>query len=72
MTRPGAHEVQLDLFLDYASNVDMYPRFQEYFRVRGSILQLAQSFGADRMRRRNFCYAQELERPFVWCAPWLS
>jgi pimeloyl-ACP methyl ester carboxylesterase len=32
MTRPGAHEVQLDLFLDYASNVDMYPQFQEYFR----------------------------------------
>ena len=32
MTRPGADEVQLDLFLDYASNVDMYPKFQEYFR----------------------------------------
>jgi pimeloyl-ACP methyl ester carboxylesterase len=32
MTRPGAHEVQLDLFLDYASNVDMYPTFQKYFR----------------------------------------
>jgi len=32
MTRPGAHDVQLDLFLDYASNVDMYPKFQEYFR----------------------------------------
>src|SRR5262249_32308637 len=32
MTRPGAHEVQLDLFLDYASNVDMYPKFQVYFR----------------------------------------
>ena len=32
MTRPGAHEVQLDLLLDYASNVEMYPRFQEYFR----------------------------------------
>jgi hypothetical protein len=25
MTRPGAHEVQLDLFLDYASNLEMYP-----------------------------------------------
>jgi pimeloyl-ACP methyl ester carboxylesterase len=33
MTRPGAHEVQLDLFLDYASNVEMYPKFQEYFRL---------------------------------------
>jgi pimeloyl-ACP methyl ester carboxylesterase len=32
MTRPGAHEAQLDLFLDYASNVEMYPKFQEYFR----------------------------------------
>jgi hypothetical protein len=28
----GAHEAQLDLFLDYASNVDMYPKFQEHFR----------------------------------------
>lgn len=32
MTRPGAHEVQLDLFLDYASNVSLYPDFQAYFR----------------------------------------
>jgi pimeloyl-ACP methyl ester carboxylesterase len=32
MTRPGAHEVQLDLFLDYASNVEMYSKFQEYSR----------------------------------------
>src|SRR6516164_477993 len=32
MTRPGAHDVQLDLFLDYASNVEMYPTFQEYLR----------------------------------------
>ena len=32
MTRTGAHEVQLDLFLDYASNVQMYPKFQDYFR----------------------------------------
>jgi pimeloyl-ACP methyl ester carboxylesterase len=32
MTRPGAHEAQLDLFLDYASNVELYPKFQEYFR----------------------------------------
>ena len=32
MIRPGAHEAQLDLFLDYASNVDMYPKFQAYFR----------------------------------------
>jgi pimeloyl-ACP methyl ester carboxylesterase len=32
LTRPGADEIQLDLFLDYASNVDLYPEFQEYFR----------------------------------------
>ena len=32
LARPGAHEVQLDLFLDYASNVALYPRFQAYFR----------------------------------------
>jgi pimeloyl-ACP methyl ester carboxylesterase len=32
LTRPGADEIQLDLFLDYASNVDLYPEFQDYFR----------------------------------------
>lgn len=30
--RPGRTEIQLDLFLDYASNVKLYPAFQEYFR----------------------------------------
>lgn len=34
LARPGAHEIQLDLFLDYASNVELYPKFQEYFRTR--------------------------------------
>jgi pimeloyl-ACP methyl ester carboxylesterase len=33
LARPGAHEVQLDLFLDYASNVALYPTFQTYFRT---------------------------------------
>jgi pimeloyl-ACP methyl ester carboxylesterase len=33
LARPGAHEIQLDLFLDYASNVELYPKFQEYFRT---------------------------------------
>jgi pimeloyl-ACP methyl ester carboxylesterase len=33
MSRPGAHEVQLDLFGDYRSNVALYPAFQEYFRT---------------------------------------
>jgi pimeloyl-ACP methyl ester carboxylesterase len=30
--RPGAHEAQLDLFLDYAHNVELYPQFQNFFR----------------------------------------
>jgi pimeloyl-ACP methyl ester carboxylesterase len=33
MTRPGAAELQLDLFGDYKSNVALYPVFQEYFRT---------------------------------------
>jgi len=32
LQRPGNVEIQLDLFLDYASNVKLYPTFQEYFR----------------------------------------
>ena len=32
LARPGAHEAQLDLFLDYASNVARYPDFHAYFR----------------------------------------
>jgi pimeloyl-ACP methyl ester carboxylesterase len=32
LARPGADEVQLDLFGDYKSNVAMYPEFQAYFR----------------------------------------
>jgi pimeloyl-ACP methyl ester carboxylesterase len=34
MARPGAQEAQLDLLLDYASNVALYPKFQAYFRDR--------------------------------------
>jgi pimeloyl-ACP methyl ester carboxylesterase len=30
--RPGVDEIQLDLFLDYATNVALYPKFQAYFR----------------------------------------
>jgi pimeloyl-ACP methyl ester carboxylesterase len=33
LTRPGADEVQLDLFGDYKSNVVLYPTFQTYFRT---------------------------------------
>jgi hypothetical protein len=32
LARHGNDEIQLDLFLDYASNVALYPKFQEYFR----------------------------------------
>jgi pimeloyl-ACP methyl ester carboxylesterase len=32
MARPGADESQLDLILDYRSNVVLYPKFQEFFR----------------------------------------
>ncbi|KAK44853.1 alpha/beta hydrolase [Caballeronia jiangsuensis] len=32
LNRPGAHEVQLDLFGDYRNNVALYPAFQAYFR----------------------------------------
>ena len=34
LSRPGNDEIQLDLFLDYASNVALYPKFQEYFRTK--------------------------------------
>jgi pimeloyl-ACP methyl ester carboxylesterase len=33
LARPGADEVQLDLFGDYQSNVALYPTFQQYFRT---------------------------------------
>ncbi len=34
LRRPENEEIQLDLFLDYASNVALYPKFQEYFRKK--------------------------------------
>jgi pimeloyl-ACP methyl ester carboxylesterase len=33
LARPGADEIQLDLMLDYASNIELYPAFHEYFRA---------------------------------------
>jgi pimeloyl-ACP methyl ester carboxylesterase len=33
LARPGNVDIQLDLFLDYADNVKLYPKFQEYFRT---------------------------------------
>lgn len=32
MDRPGNADIQLDLFYDYRTNVDLYPKFHEYFR----------------------------------------
>jgi pimeloyl-ACP methyl ester carboxylesterase len=32
LERPGNKDIQLDLFLDYASNVKLYRAFQDYFR----------------------------------------
>lgn len=35
MSRPGNQDIQLDLFLDYRTNVAMYPQFQQYLRSSG-------------------------------------
>lgn len=32
LARPGNQDIQLDLFLDYASNLELYPVFQKFFR----------------------------------------
>ncbi|WP_203142762.1 alpha/beta fold hydrolase [Marinobacter mangrovi] len=32
ISRPGMADIQLDLLLDYATNVEKYPEFQAYFR----------------------------------------
>ena len=32
LSRPGADEIQLDLFGDYRNNIALYPAFQAYFR----------------------------------------
>jgi pimeloyl-ACP methyl ester carboxylesterase len=38
IARPGNMNIQLDLFLDYANNVKLYPAFQEYFRKSKPLL----------------------------------
>jgi pimeloyl-ACP methyl ester carboxylesterase len=38
LARPGNVDIQLDLFLDYANNVKLYPKFQEYFRTAKPLL----------------------------------
>jgi hypothetical protein len=47
---PGNDEIQLDLFLDHASNVALYPKFQEYFRTNG---RRCSRYGA--IAIRSFC-----------------
>jgi len=32
LQRPGNQDIQLDLFLNYASNLELYPTFQKFFR----------------------------------------
>jgi pimeloyl-ACP methyl ester carboxylesterase len=34
MKRPGNFDIQLDLFKDYATNLPLYPKFQEFFREK--------------------------------------
>jgi pimeloyl-ACP methyl ester carboxylesterase len=34
LERPGARKVQLDLFYDYRTNVDLYPQWQAFLRER--------------------------------------
>jgi pimeloyl-ACP methyl ester carboxylesterase len=41
LARPGADEIQLDLFGDYKSNVALYPAFQDYFRKHKPLLLAA-------------------------------
>jgi hypothetical protein len=60
LARPGNHEIQLDLFLDYASNVALYPKFQEYFgrssrlyRRSGNTDPFFLPLGAGAFRRDN-------------------
>jgi pimeloyl-ACP methyl ester carboxylesterase len=61
MARPGNMDIQLDLFLDYANNVKLYPAFQQYFRsVQPPLLAIWGRFdpyfippGAEAFRRDN-------------------
>jgi pimeloyl-ACP methyl ester carboxylesterase len=34
LDRPGNRDIQMDLFLDYGTNVPLYPKFQAFFRER--------------------------------------
>lgn len=52
LARPGNEEVQLDLFLDYASNVALYPQFPSKAKpIFGLVLVIASAsvlFGWDK------------------------
>jgi pimeloyl-ACP methyl ester carboxylesterase len=50
LARPGADEVQLDLFGDYKSNVALYPSFQEY-----SALTSRRSWRSGARTTRSLC-----------------
>ena len=68
MARPGNTDIQLDLFLDYANDVKLYPAFHEYFRkwtppllaiwgrttLTSSRLERKPSNATTRMRLSNF------------------
>jgi len=61
IARPGNMDIQLDLFLDYANNVKLYPAFQKYFRTsKPPLLAIWGKFdpffippGAEAFRRDN-------------------
>ncbi len=61
LARPGNEDIQLDLFLDYGSNVKLYPQFQKYFRshqpptldVWGKTDPFFLPAGADAFKRDN-------------------
>src|ERR1700686_3249071 len=61
LARPGNVDIQLDLFLDYANNVKLYPAFHEYFRKwKPSLLAIWGRYdpyfipaGAEAFRRDN-------------------
>ena len=61
LSRPGNVDIQLDLFLDYANNVKLYAKFQEYFRkAKPPLLAIWGKFdpyfipaGAEAFRRDN-------------------
>lgn len=61
LSRPGNADIQLDLFLNYETNVALYPAFQQYFRDRkppvlavwGKNDQLFVAAGAEAYKKDN-------------------